>query len=384
MSVFSRLCCPLRWFFFKSLPSDALSGDMVDVDGQQMQLIEVENLGDGYYRGKGKMFVDLLGGLGFKTTFERIYIDADRIVGRGRINYVSRGVDNMIVKQVTNQKQRQANRELERLQAANREKYKNTEFHEKVFAFPALVVQNVQVQADGTVLITVTDAEGKNATSPQPAMSQALKDHPAKAMIIEDKNGDQWVVQQGKPPEKVTGGGLRPGMNARLSNQDKDLLKKALRQIRQQNNEQTIHAIKAQKQEKESAYDQFIAQRQASLFGSRPSNTPLSSQALNNIILSEPMAVRYPVDAKWDTLSNSYIRLEAKLLYHQALYAVSDDLLDHKEFDLLAADLKIEGLTYAEYATAQRKLAKTDQAMIPVISQAVEKLIKSIIDKIYE
>gem|GEM_PF-3885454 len=32
---------------------DALSGDMVDVDGQQMQLIEVENLDDGYYQGKG-------------------------------------------------------------------------------------------------------------------------------------------------------------------------------------------------------------------------------------------------------------------------------------------------------------------------------------------
>jgi len=197
---------------------DALSGDIIDVDGQQMQLLHIQNLGDGYYKGTGKMFVDLLGGLGFKTTFERIYIDADRIVGRGRINYVSRGVDNMVVKQVTNQKERQANRELERLQAANRERYRDTVFHQQVFAFLALVGQNVELKADGTVLITLTDAEGKNITSPQPAMSQALKDHPAKAMIIEDKNGDQWVITKEGKVEAVKGGGLAVGADGKLLN----------------------------------------------------------------------------------------------------------------------------------------------------------------------
>ncbi len=72
---------------------DALSGDLIQVDGQVMQLVEVENLGDGYYRGKGKMIVDLLAGLGFKVTFERLYIDVNKVAGRGRIDYVSRGME---------------------------------------------------------------------------------------------------------------------------------------------------------------------------------------------------------------------------------------------------------------------------------------------------
>ena len=58
------------------------------------------------------MFVDLLGGLGFKTTFERLYIDADRIAGQGRINYVSRGVAAMEQTQPANQKTRKDIRSL--------------------------------------------------------------------------------------------------------------------------------------------------------------------------------------------------------------------------------------------------------------------------------
>jgi len=369
---------------------DALSGDMIEVDGQQMQLIEVENLGEGYYRGKGKMFVDLLAGLGFKVTFERLYIDQNRVAGRGRINYVSRGVDNMIVKQVANQKEQQAQRERERLQAANREKYKDTEFYEKVFAFPALVVQNVQVQADGTVLITVTDAEGRNVTSPQPAMTQALKDNPAKAMIIEeamiieDKNGDQWVVQQGKPPEKVTGGGLRPGMNGTLSNQDKDLLKKALRQIRTQYSRELIQTSAQSKGQKEQTYDQIIAQLQQLLPGSTAANSTAGNADTETVVFFEAEYVASTGYPSLDEAAQNYILAEKKLFIDKTLYFISDDLLADKEFDILAADLVINEQPYTQYTQAQRQAGATETAIVSAIKQAVVDMVVKLIEKKYE
>ena len=360
---------------------DALSGDMIEVDGQQMQLIEVENLGEGYYRGKGKMFVDLLAGLGFKVTFERLYIDQNRVAGRGRINYVSRGVDNMIVKQVANQKEQQAQRERERLQAANREKYKDTEFYEKVFAFPALVVQNVQVQADGTVLITLTDAEGRNVTSPQPAMTQALKDHPAKAMIIEDKNGDQWVVQNGKPPEKVTGGGLRPGGNTPLSAAATDLLKKALKEIKKDYRQQTVQAAGQLKEQNGQKLNAIAAELQKKVVG----NPDRSTTASNGSFGFEPSA-DYTTTTGSTPLDNAltaYIPSEKDFLLKSVIYHVSNDLLADREYTDLAADLRIGDQTYADYVAAGQKSGSKEEDMIKTVREAIIGLLEKTVENSY-
>ncbi|MDJ1482962.1 fibronectin type III domain-containing protein [Cytophagaceae bacterium YF14B1] len=213
---------------------DGLSGDMIQVDGQTMQLVEVENLGAGFYRGQGKMFVDLLAGLGFKVVFERLYIDVNKIAGRGKIVYVSRGVDNMVNNQVTNQKERQAQRELERLQQANRDKYKDTQFYEKIFTFTGLEIQSVEVKADGSVVVTTKDAEGNIQTSPQTAISQVRTEKPAEAIIIQDKNGDQWVVENGKDPVKVPGGGLPDIDVTGVSNAVASVVLKALKELKQE------------------------------------------------------------------------------------------------------------------------------------------------------
>jgi hypothetical protein len=55
-----------------------------------------------------------------------------------------------------------------------------------------------------------------------------------KALVIEDKNGDQWVLQPGKAPEKVPGGGLPAGLQQPLSRQAEDLIRVALSELKSQ------------------------------------------------------------------------------------------------------------------------------------------------------
>jgi len=366
---------------------DALSGDMVEVDGQQMQLIEVENLGDGYYRGKGKMFVDLLGGLGFKTTFERLYIDADRIVGRGRINYVSRGVDNMIVKQVTNQKERQANRELERLKAANREKYKDTEFYEKVFAFPALVVQNVELKADGTVLITVTDAEGRNVTSPQPAMSQALKDNPAKAMIIEDKNGDQWVVQQGKPPEKVTGGGVSPNNGVVISSETLDIVKKALRKLRQTYTDARLSSLEQTMTTKKTDLQNYITQHNKAIHHYTPAVTSVAvtNSSTNNQVNAQSQFIEVneapAEDQLFKTKSIAYKQAERLFNKGSVIFIFARENNSAKDYTILAEGMRLNDQPLNQYTAQQKQAGKTTDALVSEVATAVEVFIDKMLDQ---
>ncbi len=72
---------------------DGIKGTMVNVDGMDMMLLEIENLGNGYYKGRGKVYIDFLGGGAFAATFEKIYIDQNKVVGEGKISLVSSGAN---------------------------------------------------------------------------------------------------------------------------------------------------------------------------------------------------------------------------------------------------------------------------------------------------
>lgn len=63
-----------------------------------------------------------------------------------------------------------------------------------------------------------------------------LKDAPEKAILIEDKNGDQWVIQKDAVTgdtkiAKVPGGGLSPAMDVVVSEEALDFVKRALKHL---------------------------------------------------------------------------------------------------------------------------------------------------------
>ena len=194
-------------------PLDAAhKGMTVDVDGIKMTILEVIPLGAGWFKGMGTATTKMLGA-SFHVKFDRLFIDENHIAGRGRIDFINKGVAATIQQQMVNQQKK----EMQNQQKQNREQWASSDFQEKIFKYNILIADISFENGNGTV--TITDSKGNSF--PNTEIPQMLIDAPEKAIIIEDKNGDQWVVQ--KHPStgetkatKVDGGGLVVGPDGKL------------------------------------------------------------------------------------------------------------------------------------------------------------------------
>jgi hypothetical protein len=91
----------------------------------------------------------------------------------------------------------------------NRSKWTGTVFHNRIFEYSSIVIDTIAVSPAGVV--EITDAQGQVTMNTEVAVILATT--PEKAIIIEDKKGDQYVVQRDKASgqtsiTKVDGGGL--------------------------------------------------------------------------------------------------------------------------------------------------------------------------------
>ncbi len=183
---------------------EAIKSMVVEVDGMEMTLLDVAHLGDGWYQGLGRVSVDYLGGAAFTASFDRIFINTDRQVVLGRIDFVTKGVAVMAEEQLAGQDKRKEERRKEE----NREEWTGTDFYGKIFLFDNIVIADISV--DGPNL-NITDSKGN--IHPNTEVAAVLAANPEQAIIIEDKNGEQWVVQKDSGTgetkvSKVDGGGL--------------------------------------------------------------------------------------------------------------------------------------------------------------------------------
>ena len=191
-------------------PLDAAhKGMTVDVDGIKMTLLEVMPLGAGWFKGMGTATTKLLGA-SFHVKFDRLFIDENHIAGFGRIDFISKGVAQLVQQQMVNLQKK----EEQKQQAQNRDQWKGFDFQDKIFKYDMLIAD---ISFDNGA-VTIIDSEGNSF--PNNEIPQMLIDAPEKAIIIEDKNGDQWVVQKDEngntKATKVPGGGLVVGPDGKL------------------------------------------------------------------------------------------------------------------------------------------------------------------------
>jgi TANFOR domain-containing protein len=185
----------------------AYNGLIVNARGLDMELKEVTALSEpGWYKGVGICRVPYLGGSGYHAKFERIYINDNLEVILGRIDFVSKGIASMTAEQLAGE--RRINRE--RRQRENRTQWSGTDFYEGIILYKDTDIETIEPGPTSTSNLLVTDKNGDKTENAE--IIQLLNAYPTKALIIEDKNGDQWVVQKGtdgKPKvTKVEGGGL--------------------------------------------------------------------------------------------------------------------------------------------------------------------------------
>ncbi|MFN8881803.1 MAG: hypothetical protein ACK5V5_15260, partial [Cyclobacteriaceae bacterium] len=125
------------------------SGMVINARGMELQIVNASVADvDGWYKGTGRVSVPYLGGAVFNVKFDRIFIDADRNVTAGRIDFITKGVAAMVEQQLAGQQ----NRERERKQRANREQWKDVVFYEKIFKYDMPIISAVVGDNDAIVL----------------------------------------------------------------------------------------------------------------------------------------------------------------------------------------------------------------------------------------
>ncbi|MBC8110617.1 MAG: hypothetical protein H7Y04_06110, partial [Verrucomicrobia bacterium] len=284
--------------------------------------------------------------------------------------FVSEGIDAMIARQLANQQERREDRQARE----NREKYQELVFEEKIWVYSDIVITAVAVDV-GTGQVTLTNDKDERIVTEDtfPPESQ-------KARIIQDKNGDQWVLEKGKEPQKVAGGGLIPGGNAPLARADRDLLKKALKQVRNQYSQTLVTSSEELKRQKQQPYEQIVEDLQSIFSPATPTGTDSEE-----IIFFEADTANTTGYQNLDEAAANYILSEKALFINKALYYISDDLLADKEYDLLASALKINNKTYTDFTALQLKNGEKEEVTISIVKQAIiDTIVKLIEENIYE
>ncbi|MDJ1499912.1 fibronectin type III domain-containing protein [Xanthocytophaga agilis] len=183
---------------------------------------------DGYYSGEGRVAVGFLAGASFGVKFENVYVNENREVTRGTIYFLTMPIEEWVDQTLANQAARDSARTLSKQQEENQEKYADYEFSDKIALYDNIAIADIQVGSDGKV--TLVDEKGKAYT----ARTQEIPQQLDKPLIVEDKNGDQWIVESGKDPVKVPGGGLPEIDVTGVSNAVASVVLKALKELKQE------------------------------------------------------------------------------------------------------------------------------------------------------
>jgi hypothetical protein len=359
----------------------AIKGSIVEADGIEVTLVDVRPLAEpGWYQGTGRINVAFLGGAVFPVKFERLYIREDRQVVAGGMDLVSGGVAALVEKQAANQ----ARNNQERIQEKNRAAWAGTVFYEKVFSYEQIVIDTLTLDRNG--YLNITDKGGQTTVNAE--VSQLLAAVPDQAILIQDQSGDQWVVRKDKASAKTTvtkvpGGGLVPGDKTALANAELNLLKKALREIRKENTPALVEAAQKQKESSQQPYQQKIKGIQVRLIGGTPiaAGVPLAPNGFSWEAEPEGSSTG---DGDLDQLAAQYLMAEKALFLKKALYYVSDELLDNREYALVADDLVVKDKKLPDYIAQKRQANAFDADMVADIKAAVVTTVQTLIENKYE
>jgi TANFOR domain-containing protein len=206
----------------------ALIGMTFTASDVRITITQIESLGGGWFKGYGQGVLSELLVATYNVKFDRLYIDENLEAGDGDIYVISKGVAAMVSEQLAAQKDRQK----EKQQQANQAQWAGTDFYPEVVTFD-YAINTITPDASGNLIITQTSGETVANTEVPAILAKA----PDKAVIIQDKNGDQFVVQKKDGQTTVTkveGGGLQPGGNTNVATSEAKLIAEILQRFSKQ------------------------------------------------------------------------------------------------------------------------------------------------------
>jgi hypothetical protein len=348
-----------------------IKGTTIQLDDMEVMLLDVAPLGNGWFKGIGKVSVDYFGGANFAVKFDRLFIDENRVAGYGRVDYISKGIAEMLVQQSVNA----AQKAKEQVQQQNRDTWAGTDFYDKIIAYDNIAIDTIT--SEGIGYLDITDSDGNVTTNAE--VTQILLASPDKAIIIQDKNGDQFVVQKDGDKTKVTkvpGGGLSPNSNVAVSDATIDLLKKALKELRKDYSDSKINDLQQQRDNKESQFDKELTAQDAR-YNFDKTNIP-SAEPGENIFFET--SENDPSDNA-SSAASLYKKLELDVNKAQIIRLIAEDKKNEQAIKDMAAELTYNGQNIQEYIEQQKANNKPEDDIVAAIKASITDFVETTLKK---
>jgi len=361
----------------------ASSGMTIDVQGFEITLDEVQSSGKGVYSGKGVLASGLyFGNATFHVTFKNVFINSSRIATKGRVDFVTKKMGDWIEQEVQAQK--------ERKQQDNRDQWKGTDFYDKEISYD-FPITSVTTDADGNVVLT----SGDGKTYVNKDIPAILANAPGKAIIIEDKNGNQWVAQKdpatGKTKiTKVEGGGLSPTMDVVVSEEAKNFIKLALSQLSIEYDDKTLTSLEKKLEDSRSTTqklidDEFNNNLPTSVVEDDNEIGAVNIQLIPLFYPQETMSTRDTLEMETSLGQELKDKINAngKIEQERNRGRVLN-ILGKKEstdivVDLIGRELKSHDKNISEYITQRKKENAPDNTIVADVKEAIKALIDKLI-----
>jgi hypothetical protein len=357
-------------------------GMTIDVQGITMTIKDVNAPNaQGIYNGLGEVSIPYFGGASFRVTFSGLYINENREAQRGRIEFMTKGIDAMIEEQLAEQKKK----EREEQQVRNREQWAGTDFFNKIFYCDEIVIDSMYINDQGEVV--VVDENGTAYVNKDiPAI---LADAPDKAVIIEDENGDQWVVQKDGEITRVPGGGLTPN-DIVVSEDALNIVKEALASLHLQYTETHIRQIEHELREKITARDNHIGEHNSKIINNVSVEVPEGNEADANeeggndaepaaFDLEDNAPERKVEDKLFEDLSVAALGKEIEYNRGVILRFSGDEKNINEAGQIIAAELMIAAKPVSEYIEEQRKNKTPDADLLSKVKESVITMIDELL-----
>jgi hypothetical protein len=350
--------------------AQAVKGMVVNASGLDMVLDQVQQLETpGWYKGTGYVTVPMFGFASIKSKFERLYIDINLNAPIGRIEMLSRGIEAMTNDQLKGQEVRKKKVKQEE----NRATYKDVVFYDKVWVYD-FEIKEVTIKENGDVILT--DTEGNIHTNT--TIAEAKASNPDKAIIIEDKKGDQYVITKDNKVQKVEGGGLSAaptGVASTVTPDGTDIVKKSLKELRKDYSDSKILTLKNDAFSYQVSLKSKVDKHNAP-YRTSGGITENYSSLMYDLDESD---IATNTSSDFDNSSLQYKDKESEYNRASIVKYVASGLDSKEDYKLIASELKISGVEVSEYVAAQKSKGISETEMITQVKQAIIDMIDAVI-----
>ncbi|TND10692.1 MAG: fibronectin type III domain-containing protein [Bacteroidetes bacterium] len=325
----------------------AQPGMIFKIGQHEMTVRTIQSSGPpGWYNGTG--YVRAIGPFTMNVTYTNIFVNDNHTITQGALVALSDGIDNWLTQW-------------------------GTEFECDASYYFNGNIDSVYVDGNGNIVIV--DENGNTIM---------LTENHDGGLLITDSNGDQWIVHDDGTITLVSGGGLLPVITEPLTPDEMDILKKAMRIIRQEFDAAKLQQLTQSLQQAEQSLDQRIQQEKQQLVNSVTPNPSLPDSAFE---ASEIIVFRGGKISSANVPPPLQVQKnfrEAETNYNEGflLARFSREANSDAELHFIGQYLAVSGKPYKTFVAEEKAKNRTHEAIAgDVALQGIKPLVKVVIRK---